>query len=714
MSDSDADLATQLAQARKITGAAATMPLTSRLSFAEPGRVVVRTGKVELGQGIHAALIKVAADELGISPDAITIPHASTAAAPDEGWTAGSFSIQTSGVQVGAACRQARALLIEEATARLGVEPRRLRAGDGRFLCEGEPTGLDYWAVAHVLEGVMLDPQVAEAGAAPDLGAGDDIARFDLTAKVGGAAFIHDLVLAGLRHARVVRPPDHGAELDGIDQAAFRRSFPDMDLVIDGTFVAVVAEREEDAVRASDRVREMCRWRSLAEAPRPGEIAEWLPGLPSRPQTLTVARAGTNDLSWHGATYSRPAIAHASIGPSCGVAHVRDGRLSVWSHSQNIFALRNAIAAALRLDPITVDVFYLPGAGCYGHNGADDAAFDAAVVAVRLGGTPVRVQWSREEELAWAPVGAPMVVHIDAGLDDSGGIGAWRLELWTPPHARRPGLGGVNLLSATMLETPTPSGPSAEVPLPMGGGNRNATAIYDFPDHQVIDNFIADFPIRTSSLRSLGAHANIFAIESMMDELAALSGQDPVAFRLRHLSDPRARRVLEAAAAMSGWSESAIATGLPRGVALGRYKDVDGGYAAIVAEVVLGDDVVASRIWCAADLGRVISPDGARNQIEGGIIQSISWALREAATLGPRGVETRSWQDYPILRFSETPEIVVELVGDAADPPLGAGEIVQGPATAAVANAVASALGARIRSLPLSRERIIAALSGSQ
>lgn len=680
-------------------------PLSSRISFSSPGRVTVRTGKVELGQGIVAAMTRIAATALQVDPGRVTIPSANTDHAPNEGWTAGSVSIQIGGLAIRQACVQARSLLLARAAEQLGVEADRLDVKDGSVLLESHPTGLDYWSLSGALDDALFDPPPLPQSAEPPEG---DIGRADLRAKVTGAAFIQDLSPTGLRHARVVRPPEPGARLEALDEAAFGADHPEAQLIVDGDFIAVTCDREEDALRAAERLTALAQWRLPPAIPHPGEIADWLPSLPAKTSALTLAPAGVNALTWHEATYSRPAIAHGSIGPSCGLAQMRDGRLRIWSHSQNIFALRDAIASVLGLDPATVDVEHVPSAGCYGHNGADDAAFDAALIALRSDGRPVRVQWSRADELGWAPVGAPMAVHIDAGLDDNGRIGAWRLELWTAPHARRPGIGGPNLLSATMLGTPTPLSPANEIPLPMGGGNRNAEALYNFPDHQVTDNFIADFPIRTSSLRSLGAHANVFAIESMMDELAALAGADPIAFRLTHLGDPRGRRVLEAVATLSGWGEAPVEDGRGRGVAVARYKSADGGYAAIVAEVAVDEDVLPTRVWCAVDVGRVVSRDGVINQIEGGIIQSLSWALREAAPLGPRGVEARSWKDYPILRFPETPEIVVALVGDPADPSVGAGEVVQGPATAAVANAVAAALGARVRRLPLSRERIIA------
>jgi CO/xanthine dehydrogenase Mo-binding subunit len=683
--------------------------LSSRVCLTAPGQVTVRTGKVELGQGIVAALTRLAAADLEVDPRRIQIPPVSTLDAPNEGHTAGSLSIQTSGVAIGQACRLAKRVLTAAVASRLGVAAERLQIDDGRFLLDGSATDFDYWSVKDALDGVVFDPASApEASAAEPEG---DVARVDLQAVITGAAFLQDLEFSGLIHARVVRPPEHGARLEAVNVEDFVAAHPDVQVVVDGEFLAVACDLEEDAVRAAERLRAHARWRPPNFAPALGEVTDWLPALAaSTAGTTATSPRRDGSLNWHGATYSRPAIAHGSIGPSCAIAQACAGRLDIWTHSQNVFALREAVAGVLGLDPATVMVTHVRGSGCYGHNGADDAALDAAIVALRVNGRPVRMQWSREEELAWAPVGAPMVVRIDAGLTSEGLIGDWNLELWTTPHARRPGVGGANLLSAALLENATPLGPATEIPLRLGGGgDRNAAAFYNFPAREIVCHFIAQPPIRTSSLRSLGAHCNIFAIESMMDELAALAGVDPREFRLRHLSDARARRVIDAATELCGW-EKQPEDGIGRGLAVARYKNTSG-YAAVVAEVKIEEDVRVIRVWCAADVGRVISRDGVLNQIEGGIIQSISWALHEAAPLGARGVEARSWKDYPILHFSETPKIVVRLVGDLSDPPLGAGEIVQGPATAAVANAAASILGARIRRLPMSRDRMIAALS---
>jgi nicotinate dehydrogenase subunit B len=403
-------------------------------------------------------------------------------------------------------------------------------------------------------------------------------------------------------------------------------------------------------------------------------------------------------------------IAHASVAPSCALAVYRDGRLQVWTHSQGVYPLRDALARTLKLDPAAISVKHVQGPGCYGHNGADDAAADAAVIASRMPGKPVRVRWRREEEFGFEPVSPAMVVTAHAVVDESGRPADWTTEIWSGRHGSRPG-GGGNLLAAEALPNPPPPPPATESSSPPGAGTRNAEPLYDFPAKRIVHHLIAETPVRTSSLRGLGATLNVFAIESFMDELAEQAGKDPVAYRLAVLSDARARAVVERAARMSAWASGIPpGSGRGRGIGFARYKNL-AAYAAVVAEVELDERVRLLRVWCAADGGLVVNPDGAINQLEGGIIQAASWALKERVRLDGNGISSRDWESYPVLRFSEVPEVTVELVDPIADrPPLGIGEASGGPTVAAIGNAVAHALGARLRDLPLTRDRVMAAL----
>jgi CO/xanthine dehydrogenase Mo-binding subunit len=360
-----------------------------------------------------------------------------------------------------------------------------------------------------------------------------------------------------------------------------------------------------------------------------------------------------------------------------------------------------------------VTVIHAEGAGCYGHNGADDVALDAALLARALPGRPVKLQWMRDDEFAWEPYGPAMVVKLGAALDANGAVNDWQHDVWTYPHSRRPGRSddGVNLLAAWQLADAFAPAPPPNIP-PPGGGDRNAVPLYDFPALKVIKHFIPDSPLRVSALRALGAHTNVFAIESFIDELALAAGADPVEFRLRHLSDSRARDVITAVARSSGWQHGKSGDSRGRGIGFARYKNA-GCYLAVVAEVDVERELRVLQLTAAVDAGAIINPDGAKNQIEGGMIQAASWTLKEQVPFDREHVTARSWEDYPILTFAEAPHVEVELIGRTDAPSVGMGEAAQGPTSAAIANALCDALGVRVRDLPLTRDRIAAAIETS-
>jgi CO/xanthine dehydrogenase Mo-binding subunit len=411
------------------------------------------------------------------------------------------------------------------------------------------------------------------------------------------------------------------------------------------------------------------------------------------------------------ARYSRPFLTYGSIGPSCALAEFKDGRLTVWSHTQGVFVLREWLARSLGLARDRVTVLHRQGSGAYGHNTADDAAFDAAFIALRVPNRTVRTQWTREDEFAAAPISSAMAIQLRAVLDDKARPADWTIEIWSSVHAQRPGMNhNANLIGAEALpDAPVPNEQN-DVPDERGGGaTRNGYALYDLPRHRLVYHQLK-LPLRTSSLRGLGAFANVFAIESFMDELAAAAGEDPVTYRLTLMSDPRARRVIESAAEMAEWfRQPAMPEGRARGFGFARYKNV-AAYMAAVAEVDVGEEVRVRRVWAAVDAGLVVNPDGAANQVEGAIIHATSWALKEQVRFANGRVAASTWDDYPILRFSEVPEVEIRFIAAPDEPALGLGEVSMGPTAAAIGNAVARALGTRIRDLPLTRERIMTTL----
>jgi len=690
--------------------------LSQWVAFEAPGRVRVATGKVEIGQGILTALTQIAAEELDVAPARVRIVSGETDTSPGEGFTSGSYSIAVGGAAIRLACAEVRAIFVEYLAERLGCRTRELSIKDGKFLLEGKDTGRDYWSMAG-----KIDLHLRATGSAPTKPPADyrivgrNLPRLDLPAKLCGAAFIHDLAPENVVHARVLRQPWRGARLAALDESAVRKAAKaPIEILREGDFVAFTAASEIAAMRAAEAARAHASWEGGepvlgGSGESTSEIGEsaWLKAQFSRDRTVESGSPGAREGRVIEARYSRPFLTYGSIGPSCALAELKDGALKIWSHCQGPAVQRDWIARALGLKPSQVTVFHRQGAGAYGHNTADDAAFDAAFIATRMPGRTVRVQWSREDEFACAPISPAMAIELRAVLGPDQRPLDWSIEIWSPPHAQRPGMNGnLNLIGAEALPNAPPRNEPGDVPDERGGGaTRNAWPIYGFPNQKLIHHLLPRVPLRTSSLRGLGAWGNVFAIESFMDELAQAAGEDPVSYRLSLLSDPRARRVVETAAQMSGWFEGR--EGLGFGFA--RYKNI-ASYAAVVAEVEVEEEVGLKRVWCAADAGLVISPDGAKNQIEGGIIMGASFVLKERVRFEGGKVATATWDDYPILRFSEAPEIDIRLIEAPDEPTLGLGEAAVGPTGAAIGNAVARALGQRIRDLPLTRERIMAAL----
>ena len=681
------------------------------LRIALDGTVEVRSGKVELGQGVLTALAQMAAEELDVDVGRVRMTSAATDLSPDEGITAGSLSIQQSGAALREVCAEARDLYLTIAADKLAVPKEDLTVTDGRITGR-DGTVTSYWELAD--ETVLDRPASGGAKPKPDSDyrvVGTDVARIDLPDKLAGRPrYVHDLQFDGMVYGRVVRPPSRGATLTALDTGPTRQLSGVVTVVREGDFLGVIAEREEVAVRAEDRLRADATWEQNPSLPDDDDLPAFLTGAAADTTVLTDGSPVKTAHRSSSATYHRPFIAHGSIAPSCAVALAADGELQIWSHSQGVHNLRREIARELGMRPEQLVVRHVEGAGCYGHNGADDAAMDAALLALAVPGRPVQVVWSRADELGWAPLGTAGVVRISAETASDGTVSSWRHEIWSGTFISRPGMTPPPAFLGTSLRDRTAIHSNAEPPLERGGGTRrNAVPGYDFPSYEVVNHLIPAMPLRTSALRSLGAHLNVFAAESFMDELAVDAGLDPVEFRLAHLSDPRGRAVVGAGARPGKWGQWTRVDSLGDRNGYARYKN-SSAYCAVVAEVEAVEHAQVRRLTIAVDAGLVISPDGAANQIEGGAIQATSWTLKERVRFDRYNVTSDNWEAYPILRFSEVPAVDVEFVPGNGNPPLGVGECAQGPTAAAIANAVFDALGVRVRSLPLTAEQIVAAM----
>ncbi len=701
------------------------------LVFEADGTIIVRSGKVDIGQRISTAVAMLVADELDIDPDRVETARVETGLSPDEGFTSGSQSMARSGNAVRLAAATARRHMLEQAAGALEVDSATLEVDDGTIHSRATNRNTTYWELAAGRPfGIALDPgaplkpreALRHVGTAATARGMEDLVR-------GRPHFLHDMSLPGMLYARLARPPHYHARLAALDGAVVERLAAEgVRVVRDGSFLAVAAADEYAAVRAAERLAAAASWdlgdgledRDIHESLRTNERVS-LPVVDGTPVEAPVPPPGNapaDAAATLEARYERPYQMHASLGPSAAMAAFAGGLLTVHTHSQGIYFLRAALAEAFGMEPEAVRVVHAPGSGCYGHNGADDAAFDAALVACALPGAPVMLKWTRGDEHAWEPYGSCASMDLRASLNDDGRIAAWSHETYSDTYSMRPRpgpgkMGAARLLSARFLSEPLE--PPVMGPA-MGrhmGIHRNLDPLYDLPEKRLVKHLVRDMPLRVSALRSLGGYANVFAIESFMDELAGEAGSDPVSFRLRHLSDPRGRKVIEAAAERLDPSCADCPEGRGRGIGFAQYTN-SATYAAVVMEVSVSDtgEIRLERCVIAADAGEIADRAGLVAQLEGGVIQAASWTLHEAVAFDRDGIASRDWDSYPILGFDNVPAFETVLIDPGRLPFLGAGEATAGPTAAAIANAVHAATGLRLRRIPFTPDAVRAAALG--
>jgi CO/xanthine dehydrogenase Mo-binding subunit len=694
-------------------GAPPTPDLDAWLAIATDGHVTAFCGKVELGTGIETAIAQLVAEELEVAVGQVGLVMGDTERCPDQGPTVGSRTLQAAGPQIRQAAADARQTLLGMAAARLGAPVASLAAKDGVVTGPGGQRV----AYAELIGGGRLGAKLATRGQVKAPAAmtviGKPVPRVDLPAKVCGThPYVQNLSVPRMLHGRVVRSPRAGATVAAVDASSVAGLPGNVRIVGLGNFVGVVADREEQAIAAAAALK--VSWEGGAELPGVDALAA---ALKTAPATERVAQAN-GDVEAALATAARTASAeyfvpfqmHASIGPSCAVAGVRPDAATLWSATQSSFLTRASVAALLGLPADQVRLIWAEGSGCYGHNGADDVTADAALLSQAVG-APVRVQWTRAGEHGWEPKGPAMAIAVRGGLDQRGRVLAWDSRVYSATHSSRPnGAAPGNLLAGAELGLPRSVGNV--------GAERNARPPYRFANDRVRLSLLETSMLRSSALRGLGSPQNTFAIESFMDELAAVAGVDPIAFRLRHLQDPRGVAVLEEVAKLARWDprrspQADRTTGRGRGAAFVHYDNA-GAYVGLVVEVRVdraSGKVRVERAYVAHDCGLIVNPDGVRNQIEGNVIQGLSRALLEEVRFDRQAVTSLDWTSYPILRFSDVPdEIGISLIDRRDQPSLGAGEPATAPVFAAVANAIFDATGARLRSVPFTAERVKAAL----
>lgn len=673
------------------------------LQVLEDGSVQVYTGKIELGQGIRTAIAQVAAEELNTDPEQIKVHLVETGVTPDEGYTAGSGSIINSAMSVRYAAAAARAKLLEMAAKKLGVSAKLLEVENGKILHDGKPK----MSFVELLKGRQLEDKVnASVALKPKKEhkwVGTAFPRQGISRMVRGEeVYVQDLRFPAMLHARSIRPKAYQATLEGFDEEGLKKEVKGLlKVVVNGSFLGVITEDEYQAVKAQEFLQRNTQWSEAPALPADQPLDEYLKSLPARKESVENKGNFNSSSKTIKASYFKPYIMHASIGPSCAVALYDQGELYIWSHSQGVYLLRGSLVEVVGVPAEKIHIKGVPGSGCYGHNGADDAAADAALLAMAYPGKHIRLQWSREEEHGWEPYGTAMVIEPSASLDASGRIKQWQCELWSDSHSTRPGGDPGNLMTAHYLKKPYPRTSYGY----SGGGYRNSQPYYSIPNLKIDANFF-EGPLRVSSLRGLGAYANIFAIESFMDELAEEAGKDPLEFRLMHSEDERAIAVMKKLGERIKGQQVSQNEGI--GYAFSRYKN-SASYCAVAAKVKVdksSGQVQVLQMWGVIDAGEVINLDGLKNQTEGGMVQSASWALKEEVKFDQQHVSSLNWGTYPIFHFSDVPLVEVAVIDQPYEEPLGAGEAAQGPSTAAIANAVYKACGKRVRHLPITPEKV--------
>lgn len=693
-------------------GSKPTNQLDAWLAIEADGLVTAFSGKVELGTGTLTALTQIVAEELDLPVERVHMVMGDTALTPNEGYTAGSMTLVMSGTALREAAAEARRTLLEMASEELDANIDELTMDDGVISVSHDPERQTTFA--RLMGGKAFDREVSES-VPPKRPqeyrlVGTSTPRLDLPAKIAGQpSFIQDVRLPGMLHARLVRPPSVNARLIQMDESSVKDVPGLIKVVQQGSFIGVVAEREEQAILAAEKLK--AEWEENPTLPSMQDLYAHLRTISTLDQPLTDD--GNIEIELNGAarqlqaTYYQPYHAHASIGPSCAVANVQEDEITIWSSSPGPYPLRGALAQLLEVPEDIIRLIHVEGAGSYGQNGSDDASADAAILS-QVVGKPVRLQWSREEEFIWEPKAPAMVMEIHAGLDAQGNVVAWDYHAWSPTHVSRPRM-AEQLLTAQLL-----SGQAASPPRFSFGAERNARTNYSFPKQRVTIHWLEDSPLRGSSFRSLGGAENTFANESFIDEIAAATHVDPLEFRLRYLNEPRLREVLLTAAEKAGWEQrpsphakqEGWAEG--RGLAFARYEN-DQAIVACIAFVTVDTTsgaVRVKRVVVAHDCGLIINPDGVLNQIEGNVIQSLSRALKEEVKFDEYRVTSVDWDSYPILTFSEVPEVEIVLINRPDQPALGAGEPAQITTAAAVANAIFDATGVRLRQIPFTPERI--------
>ena len=696
------------------------------LDFSSNGELILHTGKVDIGQRITTALALVAAEELSIPFDKITVRKTRTDIDPNEGYTAGSFSMQHSGYAIKKASATARHIFTKKASERLNISEEEIEVSDGQFRSAGTNQSVTYWELmSDISLNVDVDEEVETKNPVDyNIQNKPHVAKGMADIMTGRYQFLHDLKLDNMLHARIVRPPHYHCELESLDSDVIKRlELENVYVVQDGSFLAVAAAEEYQAVKAARRVSLATKWKSFRQLSEENIYSQLTSNskdsffvekgcIPSTTRKIPeIVQLNEDEHHKISATYQKPYHMHASIGPSAGCAKFDGNVLQVWTHNQGVYPLRAAITEAFDMETNKVTVQFVPGAGVYGHNGADDAAFDAALIARYIPNHSILLKWTRDDENSWEPYGSAMHCEIQATVDKNGKISSWSHETFADTFLTRPITGkqpATRMVSTHYMKDALPWPVGEPMMVPHGGIHRNMEMLYEMPEPRLVKNRVYDLPLRTSALRTLGAYGNVFANESMINELAERANLDPFTFRLNHLNDERAIAVItQLQQLMESHKLDDDQSG--QGIGFARYKN-SAAYCAIGVSLSVNEaaEIKLNDAFIVCDAGEIVDSEGVRAQLEGGFIQAASWTLYEQVLYERDGIVSRDWDTYPIITFDNIPRMHTHLIFNPGKPYLGAGEGAAGPTAAAIGNALKDATGLRVRQMPFNPENIMA------
>ena len=693
----------------------------SFLSIDAKGLVTCYSGKVDLGTGISTALRQIVADELDVPFARVNLITGDTLLTPDQGKTWASITIQIGGMQIRNAASTARIALLEQAAKRLSVKPEDLKVADGVISGGGKRVTYGELIGGKMFSLKLDHAKPAKAKEPKDYKlVGKPVPRVDIPGKVTGQfTYMQDFRVPGMLHGRVVRPPAMEAKLESVDESSIKSIPGIVKVVREGNFLGIVAQSEWAAIKAAQTIK--ATWSKWEGLPEQAKLYEHVRATKVVEAQVTsnvgnvaeaMAKEGVKTVK---ATYDFAINIHGSIGPSCAVAEFKDGKLTSWSASQATHDLRKQLAQMFGLPAENVRCIYLEGAGCYGRNGHEDAAGDAALLAKAVG-RPVRVQWSRADEHGWEPKGPPTLIDMRAGVDAAGNVTAWDSEFFIPQATAGSWL--VPLVPATL------AGLSQKPDLSPGNIFQNSAIPYKFPNIKTVCQRLETTPFRPSWIRTPGRMQNTYGNECFMDELAVATKTDPIEFHRKYIdpNDKRGLEVLDRLIALAKWEKrpspqpSASGNVLKgRGMSYTKYELVRT-YVGVVAEVEVERStgkIRVPRFYVVHDCGQIINPDGLKNQIEGNVIQTLSRTLIEELKFSRSMVTSLDWKTYPILTFPDVPEIVMDLIDRPAERPWGAGEPTTAVVPSAISNAVFDATGVRLRSVPYTPDKVKAALSAT-